>query len=246
MSDSDDKFDPLDATLGAMRHGLGPCPDAAALAGFAAQTLPSDEATRVQAHVSMCGICDSLVESLKHFDDPLSALPDWASTERRLRVKVFPRQRRWSWLLHPAVAYGVALAAVTVAFVPVRHKAFPTPVSPAPAQPTIVAPGTTELQSLRTIDLNTTRGARVPHFALGSGDRLVLLSFLIDVHPGFHYEASLDGRTAQSVTSSDGKGNFAVLVNRELLGPGSHDLKVAEIEPASGKSERSFDFSFQL
>jgi hypothetical protein len=139
-------------------------------------------------------------------------------------------------MLHPAVAYGVALAAVIVAAVPLRR---PTP-------PTVVAPSPIQMQSLRVIDLNTTRGDGVLHFTLGSEDKYVLLSFLIDTRPGFRYEASLDGRTAQSVVSSDGKGNFAVLVSRDLLIPGAHRLTVTEKDAASGKVERPFEFAFQI
>jgi hypothetical protein len=102
------------------------------------------------------------------------------------------------------------------------------------------------MESLRTIDLNVTRGADARHFALDERDRFVLLSFLIDIRPGLRYEASLDGQTAQTVVSSDGKGNFAVRVSRDLLGPGTHRLTVNEIDPASGKVERPFEFPFQL
>jgi len=241
MNRGENEFDPLERWFGSSRRGLGPCPSAEVLAGFAAQSLEPDEADRIRAHVSMCGVCDSLVEGLRRFDDPVTETPlGWAATERRLRARVFPRPRRL-WLLHPAVAYGISLAAVIVAVIAVRH-----PPSERPASPTMVAPRATELQSVRMIDLNNTRGAGVPRFTLGSGDRFAILSFLIDIHPAFHYEASLDGRTAQAVASSDGKGNFAVLVSRDLLGAGPHCLTVAEINPASGKVERSLDFHFQL
>jgi hypothetical protein len=243
------EFDPLEAAIGALRGWMGACPNAAALAGYAADSLPPVEAARMRAHVSACGICDSLVEGLRNFDDPaVDTSPGWAARERRLRARVFPKPRWRRWAMHPAVAYGVALAAVMVAVIPVRRPALPTAVAPGPiaAPGPTVAPGTIEMQSLRVIDLNTLRGGGVVPFTLDSRDRWVLLSFLIDIRPGFHYQASLDGRTAQAVVSSDGKGNFAVLVNRDLLGPGAHRLTVAEINPASGKVERPFDFPFQL
>jgi hypothetical protein len=46
--------------------------------------------------------------------------------------------------------------------------------------------------------LDTPQAGVLP-FTLDSRDRFVLLSFLIDIHPGFRYQASLDGRTAQAV-----------------------------------------------
>jgi hypothetical protein len=241
MNSDEDEFDAMGAGFGAMRRGLDVCPNAAALAGFAADSLPSDEAARVRAHVSMCGVCDSLVESSRHFDDPVAGTPPgWTATERRLRGKVFPRSRRWL-VLNLAVAYGIALTAVIIAVMPVRHPASSTPASPATVAPTPI-----ELQSLRTIDLNTARGGGAEPVTLGSEDGFALLSFLIDIHPGFRYEASLDGRTAQPVASSDGKGNFAVLASRDLLSPGAHSLTITEINPSTGKVERSLDFPFQL
>jgi len=260
VNHGENEFDPLEAGIGPMRRGLGACPNPAALAAYADDSLPPGQAVRIRAHVAACGICESLVESLQNFDSPVvDTSPGWAAMERRLRAKIFPKPRRRLWVLHPAVAYGVALVAVIAAFLPVRRPAVPTVVAPdqeiAPV-PTVApgpivapvptgAPGPIEMLSLRTIDLNTTRGGALP-FPLNARDRLVLLAFLIDIRPGFRYEASLDGRTAQAVESSDGKGNFAVLVNRGLLGPGAHRLTVAEINPASSKVERPFDFPFQI
>jgi hypothetical protein len=236
LNRGEDEFDPLEA-LAAMRRRAGSCPNAATLAGFADDSLLPDEADDVRAHVSVCGICDSLVESLRNFDHPVtSSLPGWAATERRLRERVFPKPHWWRWVLHPAVAYGLLLATVIVTVTPFRRA----------VSPTAVAPSRIEMQSVRTIDLNTTRGAGAPHVPLGSADGFVLLSFLIDTHRGFLYEASLDGGKTQDVESSDGNGNFAVLVNRGLLSPGAHRLTVTEVDPASGKVERSLDFPFQV
>jgi hypothetical protein len=236
---SGDESDPLETGLGAIHHSLEGCPDAAALTGFAAQSLPSDQADRIRAHVSGCGVCDSLLEGLRRFDDPLTDTPPgWAAAERRLRARVFPRPPWRRWFLHPAAAYGIALIAVIVAVIPSRR-----PVS----QP-VVAPSAfsspVDLQSLRAIDVSTTRGA-VPNVNLGSEDGLVYLSFVVDIHRGLRYEASLDRGAAKVVTSSDGKGNFALLVTRDGLSPGAHHLVVTEINPASAKVERSFDFPFQ-
>jgi hypothetical protein len=237
VNGSENDFDPLQAGLGRMSREAGACPNAETLAAFAANLLPPDESSRIQAHVSACGICDSLVEDLRGFDDPATeTMPGWAMTERRLRKRVFPKPRWWSWVLHPAVAYGITLATVTVAALAIR----------LPAAQAVIAPSPIEMQSLRTIDLNTERGGGVPQPALDSGDKLVLLSFLIDVHPAFRYQASLDGHASQTVLSSDGRGNFEVLVSRDLLGSGAHRLTVTEIDPASGKVERSFAFPFDL
>ncbi len=213
----------------------GRCPGAETLADFAAGSLPPGEAARIRSHIAACGICDSLVERLRHFDEPVGVgPPGWAATERRLRSRVFPKPRWQVILLHPAVAYGIALAAVIVAAVPGRH-----PASPIPPAAAAIA-----MESVRTIDLNVTRG--VPSFAPDQSEKFLLLSFLIDIHPALHYAVSLDGSPAREVVSSDGKGNFAVLFSRAVLGAGSHRLTVIETDPRSGKTERSLEFPFQL
>ena len=237
MNGDEGEFDPLEGDLGAMLPRLSECPSAEALAGFAVDSLPLDETSRIQSHVSACGICESLVERLQHFDDPVAGDPPGSSArDRRLRSRVFPKPRSQRILLHPAVAYGIALSAVVAAFVSSRHR--------VPAM--LPAATAIAMESVGTIDLNVTRGGGVPRFAVDPPGRFLLLSFLIDIHPAFHYAASLDGGPVREVVTSDGKGNFTVLFSRDLLGAGRHRLTVTEINPRSGKAERSFEFAFQL
>jgi hypothetical protein len=138
-------------------------------------------------------------------------------------------------LLQLAFAYGVALVAVIVALSG-RHSA------PAPAS--VVTP--ISMVSVGIVDLNLTRGGEAPRIALEPEAKLLVLSFLVDIHPGFHYAASLDGGPKLDVVSNDGKGNFALVVSRDVLGPGAHRLTVIEIESGSSKTERSIEFPFQL
>jgi hypothetical protein len=237
MNRDEAEFDPLEGGLGTMLPRLCQCPGAEALAGFAVNSLPPDETSRIQSHVSACGICDSLVERLRHFDAPIATdPPGWSATQRRLRSRAFPKHRSQTKLLHPTVAYGIALCAVVATVVSGRHR---VPVARPPA--TAIA-----MESVPTIDLNVTRGGGVPRLAVDPRGKFLLLSFLIDIHPAFHYAASLDGGPNGEVVTSDGKGNFNVLFSRELLGAGRHRLTVTEINPASGKAARSFDFAFQL
>jgi hypothetical protein len=236
MSGDEAEFDPLEGGLGGRLPPLAECPGAEALAAFAANSLPPGETSRIQSHVAACGVCDSLVERLRHFDEPAASdPPGWSATRRRLHSRAFPGNGVQKILLHPSVAYGIALCAVAAAVVSGRR------IPPAPPPATAIA-----MESVPTIDLNVTRGGDVPRLAVDPGARFLLLSFLIDTHPLFHYAASLDGGPASEVATSDGKGNFNVLVSRGLLGAGRHRLTVTEIDPISGKAERSFDFAFQL
>lgn len=215
----------------------GECPSAEALARFAINALPPGETSRIQLHVSTCGICDGLMESLRRFDQPVAGNgPEWSATDGRLRSRVFPKPRSRKLLLHPGVADGIALSVGVAAFVSGRHR--------VPAM--LPAATTIAMESVQTIDLNVTRGGGVPRFAADPLGKFLLLSFLIDIHPAFHYAASLDGGPTREVVTSDGKGNFSVLFSRDVLGAGRHRLTVTEINPESGKAERSFDFAFQL
>jgi len=140
-------------------------------------------------------------------------------------------------LLHPAVAYACAGIAVVAALWPRREAVVPAP----PAAATMIA-----MESVRTIDLNVVRRGGIARAALSLEDRFVLLSFLVDSHPGFRYAASLDGGPPKDVTSDDGKGNFSLLFSRDALASGRHRLTVTEIDPASQKTERSLEFPFDL
>ena len=236
MSSDEAGFDPLEGSLGARLRRSGECPSAEALAGFAADSLPPGETSRIQSHVRVCGVCDSLLERLRHLDEPVAGdPPGWSATDRRLRSRFFPKARWQRILLHPAVAYGIALSALAIAVVPDRHRA-----PAAPPSATAIA-----MESVRTIDLNVTRGDGIQG-AIDPMEKFLLLSFLIDIRPGFHYAASLDGGPTREVASSDGRGNFTLLFSRDVLSAGRHRLMVAEINPGSGKAERSFDFAFQF
>src|SRR5271165_5217131 len=113
MNRGEPESDPLEGALGGMRSRLGECPDTDALARFAAGSLQPEEASRIRSHVSLCGVCDSLVERLRDFDEPgAGGAAGWAAANRRIRSKVFPKPRWWMLLLHPAFAYGIAVLAV--------------------------------------------------------------------------------------------------------------------------------------
>lgn len=228
--------DPLRPHLSAVRARPGQCPSAEVLVSFASDSLPVEQTEAIRSHLNGCGLCDSLVERIRQFDaeeaPSLVPVPD----EQRLRSKVFPKPRWRMILLHPATAYAAALVAMLFAILPARREksSIPTPVP------------TTSLASVRILDLNLTRGTQEHRFALGPADRFLLFAFLIDIRPAFHYAASLDGGTSREISSTDGKGNFALLYSRDLLGKGSHRLTVTETNPQSSKTERSFEFTFEL
>jgi hypothetical protein len=62
----------------------------------------------------------------------------------------------------------------------------------------------------------------------------------VDIRPDLRYEAVLDGGEAKTVASYDGLGNFRLVVDRRLLGPGRHDLIVREA------NLRTLEFPFEM
>jgi hypothetical protein len=198
--------------------------------------LPAEETVAIRDHVAICGVCDGLLQGLKEFDKPVTDVAAWSVAERLMRARVFPRPGWRVVLLHPAVAYSCAVIAMAAALWP-RYQ----PPPPAPLAASAIA-----MESVRTIDLNLTRRGGANRAGLTPQDRFLVLSFLVDIRPGFRYAASLDGGPAKDVVSDDGKGNFSLLFSRDALGPGQHRLTITEIDPASRKTERSPEFPFEL
>lgn len=67
MDESDDR---LRRAFEALRADRGACPDADALARYAAEELPEAERRAVEDHVSACGCCELLLQRVSAFDRP--------------------------------------------------------------------------------------------------------------------------------------------------------------------------------
>ena len=213
-----------------LRKQRGSCPSAEELVAFLEGRLESEDSARVGEHVDACGVCDLALMRVRAAEPAGRGMSAWR------RVSDLFRNPLLGYGVAAALCCAIALATLIVVVIPGRRV----------ASPTLPAPLTIAGESVPTINLNLSRGTEGLHVPLGAGDRFVLLSFLIDIHPAFHYSASLDGGTAREVMSDDGKGNFALLFSRNLLNPGKHRLIVTEINPGNGKNERSIEFTFSL
>lgn len=245
MSAGDRDFDrTLEAALRQLRERRGACPPPERLAGYLEGSLAAEERDEVQRHVAACGLCDCLLERIQGFEAPAPSEPrvDWPSAERRIRNRVFAGAEPWSarlirLLRQPVLAYGIAVLTAVWAYLAISGRREAPPAPPGPPR--------AAMEVVRTIDLNRTRG-ETQQLSLGPDEQRFLLSFFVPIRTGFRYQAAIDGGAAVDIISQDGLGNFHVLCHRGRLSAGRHRLIVTELDSNSGRTERSFEFAFQL
>jgi hypothetical protein len=208
-----------------MRARRGPCPPAEKLAAVASGELPEEEAASIRAHVSVCGACDAMLVRLRKFDDAKSGDSPVSARVDRMWAKVLSTRRRTSIAVGMA-GYVIAAAALVCAYLGMLPRRNVEP--PAPSW-----------DAVETIDLNRVRGGIVPPAAKPSS-RFVILSFFVDIRPDLRYEARLDGGESKGISSHDGVGNFHLVIDRRLLGPGRHLLTVRE------GNLRTIEFPFEM
>lgn len=209
----------------ACARGAAPCPPAEQLARFASGDLPADEAASIRAHVALCGACDAMLLRLRKFEEAKKSDSPVDAQEERMRAKVFPARRG------PSVAVAVAGYAVAAGVLVCGYLGVLPKRNAERAAPPWEAAG--------SIDLNRVRGGLAPPVAKISSP-FVVLSFFVDIRPDLRYQAVLDGGQAKRVTSYDGVGNFRLVVDRRLLGPGRHVLTVREA------NVRTLEFPFEV
>jgi hypothetical protein len=215
----------LERGFAGMRARRGPCPVAGRLAGFASRELPADEAASIREHVAVCGACDAMLIRLRRFEEAKAGDFPVDAREERIRARVFPRWRAGKWVAGMA-GYAAAAGVLVcwyLGFLPARSVERAAP----------------SWEAVETIDLNRVRGDATPPSGRASS-QYVILSFFVDIRPDLPYEAVLDGGERKSVASYDRLGNFRLVVDRRLLGPGRHVLAVREA------NSRAVEFVFDM
>jgi hypothetical protein len=222
---SEDEFErSLERGFASMRARRGPCPPAETLAALASGELMGAEAKSIRAHVAVCGACDAMLVRLRRFEEAKTGELPVDAREERSRAKVF-LARSWRQAVGMAgyaLASGVLVCGY-LGWLPRRDVERPLP----------------SWESVEGIDLNRVRGGATP-LRLRSPSLFVILSFFVDIRPDLRYDARLDGGEAKGITSYDGLGNFHVVVDRRLLGPGRHVLTVREA------NLRTLEFPFEM
>lgn len=211
-----------------LRDRRGACPSPEELVAFFESRLPVEDASRVQAHIEACGLCDVALGRLKGggADNPnRSAL-----------------ESVWAFVRSPIVAYCLAALLLYPAYrgaVPGRNAIS----SPVPAE---ILP-----KSAPRFSLDAVRSDSNPRAIRVSQDQdLFILSFLISVRSGFHYSAVIGDSTGKPIAQlpaiipSDDLGNSSLVCSRRLFAPGLYTLAVTEMMPGAGPTDRQLIFQF--
>jgi hypothetical protein len=259
-----------------VRRKRGPCPENDALIAYQEQTLSSDQAEPITAHVRFCGSCQLGLQMLERYErletEELPEPPNWPDVEKRSRERfaAFLKQqpapaperpsffdRLRSVFLHPAVAY-VLLAALAY---PAYRGLFGEPkvVREVIKEPQIVEveKPTPDIAALRTFEL------RLPERAVSQGittvrlapdDRFFALAFFapISERPELVYDVEIHDSQGRLVAEEkaarpqDQLGNFLLVCRRELFSSGAYELQVKEMNTTTQVLAREFKFLFTV
>jgi hypothetical protein len=101
----------------ALKEARGRCPETDVLVRFSENDLDGEEQARLNAHLSLCGLCLELVQRLRQ-EDPAISEHQWRRIEKNLDRRTVPWRTpssRWSsWIgfgIPAAAAAGLVLAA---------------------------------------------------------------------------------------------------------------------------------------
>jgi hypothetical protein len=212
--------------LGAQR---GSCPPAEALVDFEAGELPAEQAEAVRRHIERCGVCDALLVRLRESESHFGVNPEVAGAGRA-RENLVSRWRRV--FLHPAAGYALGTIAVVAVLLLPRQSVSEPPRS----EPELVAP-------VEVVDLTRVRAGSMR--AVVPADHAAVLSFFVAIHPDRRYTASLDSQKSVPIESHDGHGNFRIYCDARHLSRGNHQLLVIELDPTTGHTYKTFEFTFE-
>jgi putative zinc finger protein len=229
-------------SLRAVGRTKGECPSTELLAKFLEGDLAGEDSAEITSHLASCGICDSLVERMRRFDDPEA----WQEADRRLAQRFdrfLSRQRPLvlSILSGPWLAYAMALLLIYPAYRGLVRR----PIEQRGAPP---SSGPAGLASAKVLQLDATRSAGGSEVALTERDKVFILAFFVPIRNGLRYSAEIvnpAGRIIAAqpeIASYDGRGNFYLVCARQQFISGQYVLTVKE----SGGANREFRFQFGL
>ncbi len=110
--DSEEFDHSLAGTLSALRRQRGPCPEPDRVLAYQQKDLAEPEMRPVEAHLTLCGSCQELVDRLRQAP---AAVDDftWKRMERALDARPAPwrQSQPWLWRRHAGIAAAVLLLA---------------------------------------------------------------------------------------------------------------------------------------
>jgi hypothetical protein len=118
---SHDEFDEkLPGAFHALKSERGPCPESDTLVQYANGELAPDRSAAVESHLSLCGICLTLITRLRQ-DAPVLADKEWKQTEKRLDQRTAPwrpetraRPSAWTRFRMPLAAAAAVVLSVAL------------------------------------------------------------------------------------------------------------------------------------
>lgn len=207
------------------------CPEAEDLIRYKRHELSTEEMLRMKKHVDICGSCDCVLVQLSEFDFGPEA--SWRESLKR-------------FFLHPALAYGLALALL--------YPAYRGLFQSAPVDEKVID-GTGSAMDFDlgqgSVTRSTTPGEEIV-VALHPAERFFILTFFVPVRNGYRYEMEIQNEQgividSKRIRSRDSIGNFSIVATASLFPDGNYKLAVKEVDSAKKaiKNEYSFDFRIQ-
>jgi hypothetical protein len=210
--------------------GRGECPETHDLIRYQQRELSTEDMLRLKKHIDVCGFCDYDLFQLSEFDSVPQA--NWKESLKR-------------FLLHPALAYGIALALLYPAY----RGLFVTSTSPQRI-------GTGSAMDFDLGVGSVTRSKSSDEKAvvlLSPTERFFILTFFVPVRSIFRYEMEIRNEQgslidSKEIHSRDSTGNFSIVAAVSLFQDGNYKLIVKEVQPANGviKNEYNFHFKFEI
>ncbi len=207
----------------------GECPASDDLIRYQRREVSTEEMLRIKQHIDVCGDCDCALVQLSELD----SVPDatWKESLKR-------------FLLHPALAYGIALALLYPAYRGLFH--------PGPAPQKLVDGA----GSAMDFDLGNGSVTRSKDFrketavVLSSTERFFILTFFAPVRSTYRYEMEIRNEQgilidSKEIHSRDSIGNFSIVAVSSLFPDGIYKLTVKEVEPANGAIKNEYNFHFR-
>lgn len=216
----------------------GDCPASDDLIRYQQRELSTEEMLRIKQHVDVCGFCDCAVAELSEFDSVASFAA--REPEAAGRKGFFSR-----FLLHPAFAYGIALALLYPAYRGLFH--------PGPAPEKIVE----RTGSAMDFDLGQGSVTRSPSYGKEAGvvlspdERFFILTLFVPVRSDHRYKMEIRNEQgllvdSGTIRSRDSVGNFSIVATSSLFPDGRYRLTVQEIEAATGRVKEDHQFLFRV
>ena len=210
--------------------GRGKCPSSDDLIRYQRHEISTEEMLHIKKHIDACGLCDSIVVQLSELDSAPET--SWQESLKR-------------FLLHPALAYGIALALFYPAYRGLFHSSKDTQK---------ILDGTSSAMDFDLGQGSVTRSnssdkKTVVH--LSPTERFFILTFFVPVRNTHQYEMEIRNEQgvlidSKEIHSRDSVGNFSVVAATSLFQDGTYSLTVKERETTNGVIKNEYSFHFRI